>query len=325
MTDPVAGVAANELAADRAPTLGPERVPAGVRFAPAPPPLRVPEQMPELSPDTAMQKVVLPGLVELTLGNVVVPQRFDPYRIAGFVVRLEDVPADSSSELVRRFGLDQVVGWPVTEELHVLRFYAHSPQLYTAPFECGVYQVDLIELPAGTELWRIDSRGDEQRVGAYLNRQVGWISTGPTMLGPASWNRAPAPLRPTLRRGLVAQYHGGDFDADFGPRPSEVTLHPLPGQRPAENFIDQAGAYTLPVVIDELDSLDVVRWCGWWHGLPVEVVDSEPERAVIHYIGENGPQAADLGLAEVDYRVWRGCVPHTELTDVREQRVALLL
>jgi hypothetical protein len=324
MTDPVAGVAANELGADRAPTLGPERVPAGVRFAPAPPPLRVPDQMPELSPDTAMQKVVLPGLVELTLGNVVVPRRFDPYRIAGFVVRLEDVPAGSSAELARRFGLDQVAGWPVTDELHVLRFYAHSPQLYIAPFECGIYQVDLIELPAGTELWRIDSQGDEQRVGAYLNRQVGWINTGPMTLGPASWNRPPAPLRPTVRRGLVAQYHGGDFDADFGPRPSEVTLHPLPGQRPAADFIDQAGAYPLPVVIDELDSLDVVRWCGWWHGLPVELVDSGPEWAVIHYIGENGPRAAELGLAEVDYRVWRGCVSRTELTDVQEQRVALL-
>ena len=323
MTDPVVGVAANELGAGKASTLGPERVPVGVRFAPAPPPLRVPDQMPELRPDTAMQKVVLPGLVELTLGNVVVPRRFDPYRIAGFVVRLEDVPASPSAELARRFGLDQVVGWPVTDELHVLRFYAHSPQLYTTPFEGGIYQIDLIELPAGTELWRIDSQGAEQRVGVYLNRQVGWISTGPTALGPASWNRPPVPLRPTVRRGLVAQYRGGDFDADFGPRPSEVTLHPLSGQRSDEDLTDQAGPSPLPVLIDDLDSLEVMRWCGWWHGLPVELLDSWPDRAVIHYIGENGPRAAELGLAEVDYRVWRGCVPHTELTDVWEQRVTL--
>lgn len=317
MTDPVAGVAANG-------SESPEPTLSGERFAPAPPQLRVPGQLPALKPDTAMQKVVLPGLVELTLGNVVVPGRFDPHRIAGFVTRLEDVPAGSSWEIVRRYGLDQVVGWPVTDELHVLRFYAHTPQLYIAPFERSVYQVDLIELPAGTELWRIDSQGDEQRVGAYLNRQVGWVNTGPPVLGPAGWNRPPALVRPTVRRGLAARYRGGDFDADFGPRPGEVTLHPLPGQRPPQEFLNQAGAHTLAVAIEELDALDLVRWRGTWHSLPIELVETGPDHAVIHYIGHNGVRAAGLALAEVDYRVWRGCVPSRELTDIAEQRVALL-
>jgi hypothetical protein len=339
MTDPVIGVAANGMVPDRGvtggPTTGPlygtagaglgsePRTPAAERFAPAPPRLRAPGQIPVLMPDTAMQKVMLPGLVDLTLGNVVVPGRFDPHRIAGFVTRLEDVPASSSSELIRRYGLDQVTGWPITDELHVLRFYAHSPQLYIAPFERSVFQVDLMELPAGAELWRIDADGDEQRVGAYLNRQVGWVSTGPTTLGPASWHRPPVPLRPSVRRGLVAQFRGGDYDADFGPHPGEVTLHPLPGRRAPEEFVEQASVCTLPVVIEELDSLELVRWCGSWHGLPVEIVESGPDQAVIHYIGENGPRAADLGLAEVDYRVWRGWVARMELSDVGMQRYAL--
>jgi hypothetical protein len=322
MTDPVARVAANGSGAGA--TLSPERTPSAERCAPSPPRLRVPSRVPELTPDTPMQKVVLPGLVDLTLGNVVVPGRFDPHRIAGFVTRLEDVPASPSAELLQRYGLDQVPGWPVTDDLYVLRFYAHSPQLYIAPFDCSVYQVDLIELPAGTEMWRIDSAGDEQRVGAYLHRQVGWIGTEPPMLGPAGWNRPPVSARPTVRRGLVAEYHGADFDADFGPRPGEVTLHPLAGTQPPEEFIDQAGAYAFAVAIDELDSLDVLCWRGGWHGLPVELVDSLPDQAVIHYIGENGPRAADFGLAEVDYRVWRGCVPRTELTDLQEQRTSLL-
>ncbi len=301
-----------------------ERALSGQSPAPPPPQLRVPGQVPELTPDTPMQKVVLPGLVELTLGNVVVPDRFNPHRIAGFVTRLEDVPASSSAELVRRYGLDQVPGWPVTDELYVLRFYAHHPQLYVAPFERSVYQVDLLELPAGTELWCIDAHGGEQRVGAYLNRQVGWVRTAAPQLGPGSWNRPPVPLRPTVRRGLIAQYRGGDFDADFGPHPGEVTLHPLPAKRPPEEFIEQVGAYTLPVMIDELDSLDLVRWRAGWNGLPVELVEFESEYAVIHYIGENGARAAEFGLAEVDYRVWRGAVPHGELADVAEQRVDLL-
>ena len=113
-------------------------------------------------------------------------------------------------------------------------------------------------------------------------------------------------------------------DADFGPRPGEVTLHPLPGTRPPVEFTEQSGAATLPVMICELDSLDFVRWRGGWKGLPVELVESGPEYAVIHYVGENGPRAAESGLAEVDYRVWRGAVPHSELADVAEQRVDLL-
>ena len=329
MTDPVAGVAPNGLGPDSDRTtvsgaaLGAEPTPPGGRFAPAPPRLRVPGQTPALKPDTPMQKIVLPGLVDLTLGNVVVPGRFDPHRIAGFVMRLEDVPASSSAELIRRFGLDQVAGWPVTDDLHVLRFYAHTPQLYTAPFERSIYQVDLVELPAGTELWRIDAEGAEQRVGVYLNRQVGWVPTRPTTLGPAGWNPPPAPLRPTVRRGLVAQYDGGDYDADFGPRPGEVTLHPLPGKQPPEQFPKQSGICALPVGIDKLDSLELLRWRGGWHNLPVELVEFSPEQAVIHYIGENGPRAADLGLAEVDYRVWRGAVPCAELSDVAVQRCIL--
>ncbi len=339
MTDPAAAVITNELGADSGPTgvpvkarvqvptvgpvLGRERALPEERVAPPPPPLWVPGQMPELMPDTPMQKVVLPGLVELTLGNVVVPGRFDPHRVAGLVMRLEDVPAGSSHELARRLGLDEVAGWPVADALYVARFYAHHPQLYFAPFDRSVYQLDLIELPAGTELWRIDAQGDEQRVGAYLNRQVGWVSTRPALLGPGGWNRPPVPLRPTLRRGLVAQYRGESFDADFGPRPGEVTLHPLPGMRPPAEFIDQAGVHTLPVTISELDSLELVRWCGGWYGLPVELVEAGPERTVIHYLGGNGPRAAEFGLAEVDYRVWRGSVPRNELIDVQEQRVAL--
>ena len=321
MTDPVAEVAANGAVSGTA--LGAEATPSAERVAPAPPRLRVPGQVPVLRPDTPMQKIVLPGLVDLTLGNVVVPGRFDPHRIAGFVTRLEDVPTSSAAELARCYGLHQVAGWPVTDDLHVLRFYAHHPQLYIAPFESSVYQVDLVELPAGTELWRIDSNGDEQRLGAYLNRQVGWVSTGSTTLGPAGWNPPPAPLRPTVRRGLVARYRGGDYDADFGPRPGEVTLHPLPGRAPSEEFLEQSGAYTLAVMIEELELLELMRWRGGWHGLPVQLVESGREHAVIHYIGENGPHAADLGLAEVDYRVWRGCVPRAELTDVAVQRCVL--
>ncbi|MQA16881.1 MAG: hypothetical protein GEV09_22935 [Pseudonocardiaceae bacterium] len=275
--------------------------------------------VPGLQHDTPMQKVVLPGLVDLMLGNVTVPGRFDPYRVAGFVTRLEDVPAGSATELAQRYGLDQVPDWPSSTDLHVLRFYAHSEVLFSAPFERNVYQMGLLELPAGTELWRIDSHGTEQRVAAYLHRQIGWVGTAPVELGPGRWNRPPVPLRPTVRRGLVARYRNGDFDADFGPRPGEVTLHPQPGQQPPEGFLEQAGTYSLTVPVSDLHSLALLRWRGNWHGLPVELVESGPNEAVVHYLGEDGRRAGELGMAEVDYRVWRGSAPHSELTDVRQE------
>lgn len=335
MADPMVGVVATRVAASgmwadgppdgplSAPPVSADSRPAHSLpeelIAPPPPRPMVPAPAPELAPDTPMQKVVLPGLADLTLGNVVVPGRFDPYRIAGFVTRLQDVPAASSAELARRYGLNHVPGWPATTELHVLRFYAHSPELYIAPFERSVYQIDLLELPAGAELWRIDAEGVELRVGAYLNRQVGWVSTAPVRLGPGRWNQPPVSLQPTVRRGLVARFRGQDFDADFGPRPGEVTLHPLPGTQPPTDFTEQAGTFTLAVRICKLDSLELVRWRAGWRGLPVELVESWPQHAVIHYIGENGPRASEFGLAEVDYRVWRGSVPHNELIDVQRQ------
>lgn len=290
--------------------------------APVPPPQDAP-WAPGLHPDTPMQKVVLPGLVDLLLGNVTVPGRFDPYRISGFLTRLEDVPSGSAWDLARRYGLDQVPGWPVTPELHVLRFYAHHPAPFRSPFQRQVYQLDLLELPAGTELWRVDSSGTEQRVAAYLHRQIGWVATTPILLGPGRWNTPPMPLRPTVRRGLAAGYRGADFDADFGPRPGEVTLHPLPGRRAPEGFTERAGTRSLQVPVAELDSLVLMRWRAVWRDLPVDLVDSGPDEAVVHYIGADGQRASDLGLAEVDYRVWRGPVPRAELSEVRQESTTL--
>lgn len=278
---------------------------------------------PELRPDTPMQKVVLPGLVDLTLGNVTVPGRFDPHRVAGFVTRLEDVPSGTATELTHRYGLDQVPGWPDSADLHVLRFYAHSPVPFVAPFERNVYQMELLELPAGTELWRIDDHGTEQRIAAYLHRQIGWVGTAPVVLGPGRWNRPPVPLRPSVRRGLVAQYQGGDFDADFGPRPGEVTLHPLPGNAVPEGFLEQAGTYARAVQVSDLDELVMLRWRLTWQGLPVELIESGPNQCVVHYLGDDGQHATDLGLAEVDYRVWRGAVPRSELSNVNRECIPL--
>ncbi len=314
-TDPTAAVQQGDAGTSR---VEPED---GSTGATAAPPASVPFAVAELLPDTPMQKVVLPGVVDLLLGNVTVPGRFDPHRVAGFVTRLEDVPSGTASELASRYGLDQVPGWPSTADLHVLRFYAHSPTAFIAPFERNVYQMELLEFPAGTELWRIDDYGGEQRIAAYLHRQIGWVGTAPVVLGPGRWNAPPVPLRPSVRRGLVARYRDNDFDADFGPRPGEVTLHPLPGHPVPEDFVEQAGTYAQSVPIADLDELELLRWRLTWHALPVELVESGPSHAVVHYLGDDGRRATDLGLAEVDYRVWRGTAPRSELSEPHQERI----
>ncbi|MGH3569357.1 MAG: hypothetical protein ACRDRH_25705 [Pseudonocardia sp.] len=71
-----------------------------------------------------------------------------------------------------------------------------------------------------------------------------------------------------------------------------MPLHRLSGNHPPEEFTVRAGSHTLPVMICKLDPLE---WCAgaaggracrssWW--------SPGPERAVIHYIGENGLRAA---------------------------------
>jgi hypothetical protein len=97
----------------------------------------------------------------------------------------------------------------------------------------------------------------------------------------------------------------------------------LVGQPPPPFFTQQTGTATLAVAISDLDSLEMLSWRAEWRGLPIEIVDSGPDWVVIHYIGENGQRAAELGCAEVDYRVWRGSVPRADLTDVQQQRVPL--
>ena len=46
-----------------------------------------------IAADTPIQKVLHPTIADLYRGNVVVPGRFEPHRIAGFCTRLQDVAA----------------------------------------------------------------------------------------------------------------------------------------------------------------------------------------------------------------------------------------
>ncbi|OZM70856.1 hypothetical protein CFN78_23390 [Amycolatopsis antarctica] len=304
-----------------------------------------------IAPTTILQKFVHPALAELHLGNVIVPGRFEAHRVAGFVSRMKDLPSGTAGELAEAYGLDKIPGWPVGGPVYVLRFRAgtemlyttsfggqnaegaqrmNSPVIYPAPFvgtgytpssehTIPEYFMELTEIAAGTEMWRIDADGTSLRVGKYVHRQLGWVRTGSPSFGPATWWRGPISLRPTVRRGLTARYRGLDFDADFGPDTGQVTLHPMPGTPAPPDFTEREGTRSLVVLDAQTDELTYRRQLCAWRGAAFELVDLGPQEAVVHFLGQNYEVAEQLGLTEVDYRIWRTIVPRSELTDVRPE------
>ena len=242
-----------------------------------------------IAADTPIQKVLHPTIADLYRGNVVVPGRFEPHRTAGFCTRFQDVAARTAEDIAESYGLDRVPEWPLGGPVHVLRFRAGQPALYRTSYGGNTvagarrmgtttvlpppflgtgytpsrshvipeYLLDLIELPAGTEMWQITESGEERRVARYLHRQSGWVNLAVDAFGPAGWWTPPAPLRPAVRRGIVARFRGEDFDADPGPAAGQLTLHPLPG-RPAPADFDATDGIRTTVVSDaQLD--EVVR------------------------------------------------------------------
>ncbi|GII22645.1 hypothetical protein [Planosporangium mesophilum] len=319
------------------------------------PPVDDPRKPAGLSPATPVEKPLLPSLADLYLGNVSVPGRFDAHRTGGFVTRMQDITARTADEVAASHGVDLIDGWPRGGPLYVLRFLAAwpklfvtsfggqtpqgaarmgSPAVYPAPFlgtgytpyrpaAVPEYFMFLADLPAGSEMYRIDSTGEQTLVGEYVHRRVGWVpSEGPTF-GPARWFRPPVPAYSRVRRGLFVTHQGVEYEADFGPRPGQYTLHAVAGQPPSEGFAEQHGAWTK--VVDDLrcDRAVYTRQLCTWRGAPFEVLDAGGDHVVVNFLGENYQTASALGLVEVDYRIWRVVVPASELTDTREEQTEI--
>ncbi|RJQ76525.1 hypothetical protein D5S17_17855 [Pseudonocardiaceae bacterium YIM PH 21723] len=312
--------------------------------------------MSEIAAATPMQKPLHPTVADLHLGNVTVPARFEPHRTAGFCTRMQDTHAERADEINDAYGLNRISGWDVGSAVYLLRFFAFNSFLYQVPIggnsrtdamqrgtgtvypppfrgdgyapdsthQIPEYYMRFTELPAGTEMWKIQPNGAEERVGRYANRQIGWAPMGGIEFGPARWWGFPAPLRPTVRRGLTAFHQGQDFDADFGPKPNEVTLHPLPGATAPEDFTAQIGAKFKVVSTDQLDGMRYLRQLCTWRGQLFEMVDANQQSVVLNYLGENSEIAKEIGLSEVDYRQWRAIAPRSELQDIRQEATDLL-
>lgn len=298
---------------------------------------------------TVVQLPVKPGLVGLYLGNVVVPGRFEPHRVQGFAGRAEDVAELDTAAMVRNYGLAKVPGWGSLDELYLLKFAAgHTfpfrtsygssdreiaaelgvARVYPPPFlgtgyfpgadhPLPEYVLRLIELPAGAELVVRNGEG-ETRLAQYHSRKVGWIPERKDAFGEAAFFPPPVPLPPLVRRGYTARYRGGDFDAEFA-GVGRVVLHPLPGAAAPAGFNETYGFRMKVVEQVELDELTFVRTLCRWRGGTFEVLGRGRDTTDLHLVDEDYLLARDLGLVEVDYRVWRQTVPTAELTDVRTE------
>ncbi|MGK3199725.1 hypothetical protein [Amycolatopsis sp. MEPSY49] len=306
--------------------------------------------------NTVVQLPVKPGLVGLYLGNVIVPGRFEPHRVQGFAGRAEDVAELDTAAMIRNYGLAKIPGWGPLEELYLLRFTAgHTfpfrtsygstdreianelgtarvyppPYLGTGYFP-GVdhplpeYVLRLIELPVGAELLVRRADNTEERLAQYHSRKVGWIPDQKDAFGEATFFPPPVPLPPLVRRGYTARYRGGDFDAEFA-GPARVVLHPLPGAAAPADFGETYGFRMKAVDQVELDELTFVRTLCRWRGGTFELLGRTRDSADLHLADEDYLTARDLGLSEVDYRVWRKTVPANELTDVRTESVPVPL
>jgi hypothetical protein len=306
---------------------------------------------------TVMHLPVKPAMAGLYLGNVVVPGRFEPHRVQGFAGRAEDTAGFTTAQLVRDYGLDKIPGWGATSAVYYLKFYAcHTfafrtsfgsntrevaadlgvARVYPPPFlgtgyfpgedhPLPEYVLRLIELPFGAELWVRDAAETERRLGRYLGRTVGWErNPEEPAFGEAAWFTAPVPLPPLIRRGLTARYQGGDFDADLA-GPGKLLLHPMPGQGAPAGFADLAGSAVKLVDHVELEDLTFVRTLCSWRGATFEILARNPEAAVLHLVDEDFLVARELGLVEVDYRVWRTVVPTAELGEIRADVESLVV
>ncbi len=302
-----------------------------------------------IAPDTPIQKVLHPTIADLYRGNVVVPGRFEPHRTTGFCTRFQDVATRTAADIAESYGLDRVPGWPLGGPVHVLRFRAGQPALYRTSYGGNTiegarrmgsttvlpppflgtgytpsrshvipeYLLDLIELPAGTEMWQITESGEEQRVARYIHRQSGWVNLAGAAFGPAGWWPPPAPLRPAVRRGIVARFRGEDFDADPGPASGQLTLHPLPGRPAPADFDDNDGIHTAVISDTRFDEVMRIRQLCTWRSAPFELLDVGPNQAVLHFIGDDHEIASELGLTQVDYCVWRAIASRSELSEIR--------
>ncbi|MFG1639184.1 hypothetical protein ACGFMK_02745 [Amycolatopsis sp. NPDC049252] len=309
-----------------------------------------------LAGGTVVQLPVKPGLVGLYLGNVIVPGHFEPHRVQGFAGRAEDVAELDTAAMVRNYGLAKIPGWGPLDELYLLKF----PAGHTFPFrtsygasdreiaaELGVarvypppflgtgyfpgvdhplpeYVLRLVEIPVGAELWvhRADDAGT--RLGQYHSRKVGWIPEQKDAFGEATFFPPPVSLPPLVRRGYTARYRGGDFDAEFA-GPGRVVLHPLPGAPAPADFGETYGFRMKAVDQVELDELTFVRTLCRWRGGTFEILGRTRDAADLILVDEDFLTARDLGLSEVDYRVWRQTVPAAELTDFRTEAVPVPL
>ncbi|BFU48048.1 hypothetical protein [Krasilnikovia sp. MM14-A1004] len=305
-----------------------------------------------LGPATSVEKVLLPSVADLHLGNVSVPGRFESHRTGGFVTRMQDVTARTAEEIAASHGVDLIEGWPRGGPLYLLRFSAGwpglfvttfggqtpegaarmggSPAVYPAPFlgtgytpyqaaPVPEYFLFLADLPAGAQIHRVDPDGEQTVVGHYLHRRLGWLPVAGPAFGPARWWRPPAPAYSRIHRGLYVTHQGAEYEADFGPGPCQYTLHAVPGQPPAEGFAEQHGAWTKVVEDVQCDRAVYTRQLATWRGAPFEVVDTGGDNVVLNFLGENYQTAADLGLIEVDYRMWRTVARAADLTDAREE------
>lgn len=93
---------------------------------------------------------------------------------------------------------------------------------------------------------------------------------------------------------------------------------------PADGFEPVADdLYVRAVLASECDEIKFVTTVCEWRGEPCQVHDERGPELLVEYTGGRAPVAQGLGLSRSERGVYRGWVPRSEVSDLRENVVLL--
>jgi hypothetical protein len=125
--------------------------------------------------------------------------------------------------------------------------------------------------------------------------------------------------------GYVARWRGGTYEASAAAEHGRLQIR-LYRATHADGFTEVAGdRFMRTVPPEDLDGLTYVHATCRWRDAPFSVLARDPsDRLHLEYAGDRPPVAEELGLTEVEHRVYRVWVPFDEVDRIDAIEIPLL-
>jgi hypothetical protein len=125
--------------------------------------------------------------------------------------------------------------------------------------------------------------------------------------------------------GYVARWRGGTYEASPSVEHGRLLIR-LYCATPADGFTEAAAdRFVRTVPLAELDGFSYAHAVCRWRGAPFCVLARDASGALLlEYAASGTPPAEDLGLAEVEHRVYRARAPADEVDRIEAVEIPLL-